>query len=82
MWDASLGFPSAANRLAALAWLDAYERHGGRVICDGRMFVVTPPSEDMDLPPCPDVVAVAWLAYARERRRHGFEPEPLTPDQF
>jgi hypothetical protein len=65
----------------ALAWLDAYERHGGRVICDGRMFVVTPPCEDIDLPPCPDVVAVAWLAFARERRRRGLDPglDPVIP---
>ena len=74
MWDAKPISPSAPDRLAALAWLDAYERHGGRVICDGRMFVVTPPSEDIDLPPPPDLMAVVSLAHDRDRRRMGFEP--------
>lgn len=31
--------------LEALDWIDAYERAGGRVICDGRMFAITPPAE-------------------------------------
>ncbi len=78
MWDAKPSSPCAASRLAALAWLDAYERHGGRVICDGRMFVVTPPSEDIDLAPCPDVAAVAWVAFHRDQRRRGISP--LIPD--
>lgn len=73
MWDAKPTSPSGRDRLDALAWLDAYERHGGRVICDGRMFVVTPPSEDTGLPPPPDLMAVVWLAYARDRRRIGLE---------
>lgn len=71
MWDASLTSPCAAARLDALRWLDAYERHGGRVICDGRMFVVTPPSEDIDLAPPDDLMAVVALALDRDRRRLG-----------
>lgn len=71
MWDAKPSFHCAASRLAALAWLDAYERHGGRVICDGRMFAVTPPSEDIDIGPPPDLEAVAWLVFTRDQRRLG-----------
>ena len=65
MWAGKLHTPSVGARLAALAWLDAYERHGGRVICDGRMFAVTPPSEDIDLGPCPDILTVARLLASR-----------------
>jgi hypothetical protein len=58
----------------ALAWLDAFERSGGRVICDGRMFAITPPSEDCGLEPPGDLMALAFLAYRRDRRRLGLEP--------
>ena len=56
----------------ALAWLDAFERTGGRVWCDGRMFALTaPPDPDDTLPPPADLEAVARVAYRRQRRRRG-----------
>lgn len=61
---------------AALAWLDAFERTGGRIWCDGRMFAVTFPAEpDETLPPPDDWRAVVRAAYTRERRRYGLEEE-------
>lgn len=60
---------------AALAWLDAFERTGGRVLCDGRMFVVTyPPEPDETLIGPDDWAAVVAAAYTRDRRRMGLEP--------
>lgn len=56
----------------ALAWLDAFERTGGRVWCDGQMFALTaPPEPDETLPPPDDLEAVARVAYRRQRRRWG-----------
>lgn len=60
------------THFAALAWLDAFERTGGRIWCDGRMFVVTyPPEPDETLigPECWE--AVAFAAYTRQRRLEG-----------
>lgn len=70
MCDATLTVPADFE---ALAWLDAFERSGGRVICDGRMFAITPPSEDTGLEPPSDLLALALVAYRRDRRRAGLE---------
>lgn len=60
---------------AAIAWIDAFERIGGRVWSDGHMFALTPPAEtDIDLGPPEDLMAVARAAFIRERRRMGFDP--------
>lgn len=62
---------------AAIAWIDAFERIGGRVWSDGRMFALTPPAEaDMDLGPPDDLMAVVRVAYTRHRRCMGLEPNP------
>jgi hypothetical protein len=59
---------------AAIAWIDAYERMGGRVWTNGRMFALTAPAQDCDLPPPDDLMAVVRAAYRREARRNGLEP--------
>lgn len=58
----------------ALAWIDAFERTGGRVLCDGRMFAVTlPPEPDTGLTPPDDLTLIAAAAFFCHRRRHGLE---------
>ena len=59
---------------AALAWIDALERHGGRVSLFRGMFALTPPAEDVDLPPPPDMADVVLALYARDTRRLGLDP--------
>ena len=59
---------------AALAWLDAFERHGGRVSLFRGMFALTPPAEDVDLPPPPDMADVVLALHARDTHRMGCEP--------
>lgn len=67
--------PADLADYSAIAWIDAFERVGGRVWTDGRMFALTPPSEiDVDIGPPPDLMAVVRAALRRELRRHGHEP--------
>jgi len=60
--------------MGALAWIDAFERVGGRVLCDGVMFAVTLPPEPEAAPEPPqDLTLIAAAAFFRHRRRIGFE---------
>lgn len=68
--------PTAQDDYAAIAWIDAFERIGGRVWSDGRMFALTPPAEtDVDVAPPADLMAVVRVAANRYRRSMGLDPE-------
>ncbi len=66
---------SSTTEQDAIAWVTAYERIGGRIWTDGRMFAITPPAEiEADLDPPADLMAVVLAAYRRQRNRPRLEP--------